>query len=298
MAKVFTFLISEQIIGSDVSIDGTPQEGFAKDVDGSRIPVLKWRSILSNTSKTTQNGNIFTQEELSEGYADPFVSARLVRKAWYSEFEHPSRIDPERYCMVADSCASHRINSVTFETIDGDVVAIGELETATFSRGPDLRRKMVQGAVPAVSLRAAGNVTIGDNGKERKKLRIFGYDQVFAPSDTYAWGDMKTLTKDFYSESIYTPHAKQIPMSAIIAANGKASKIYRSNIIDISQIAGDIRDVRDSMLIAEAELGVKPKKIIYDTNNLVLGFISEGIDVFTAAPREDMKKIVRGFLSL
>ena len=291
--KVFTFLISEQIIGSDVAI-GDMKEASYTDKTGKIIPTIIWKSILSNTSRETQNGNIFTEEELRDGFADGFVKNRLDRQAWYSEFSHPSRIDPERYCMVDDKEVSHRINSVTFERLNGDIVAVGELETSTFAYGPDLRKKIIQNAVPAVSLRAAGNMIIGSNGQERKLLRVFGYDQVFAPSDTFAWGDMKTIQHKIYAEAIHSKFSRL----DVIQANESASLMYRSKIVDLNDVKGHIKAVDNNLrLIAEHNLGCAPTKVIYDNKNLVLGFYSEGITIFTKVEDEAIKSM-RDFMAI
>lgn len=275
--SAFTFLISETTLPTEIT---DKREDYVVD-GGVKIPIIRWKQVLSNTAKETENGNLFTQPELQEASMKPIVTDRLNGNAFFSEFQHPTRSDPERYMMVYDEKVSHRINKFYFENVNGDICFCGDLETATYAYGPDLRKKIISGAIPAMSLRAAGTVEMQADGSSKKDLRLIAYDNVFCASDRHAWGKDTSFEKSYYSEAINIDD---------INANRSAIAAYRS--ANVESIKGIFRPLDKGLnLIAESFNGYTPKQIIYKTegNKGIIGFYSESMSLKTTI--EDKKLI-------
>ena len=143
---------------------------------------------------------------------------------------------------------------------------------------------MISGAVPAKSLRASGNIYIDATGKERKNLTLIAYDNVFNPSDGWAWGRGDNR-KDFFSETI---------------ANSKAIETFKS--FDAKVASSMFSEIKHDMkLIAEASNDFKPSKImmIKDSKqaDALIGYYSESALVI-AKPSIKLVKDLNSFLSI
>lgn len=284
MGKAFTFFISETTLPDMVE---NKKEDYVVD-GGVKIPIIKWTQVLSNTVQETENGNIFTKQELEAALKKPVVIDRLNGNAFYGEFQHPTRDNPERYMMVYDEKVSHRINRFHFEEMNGQPCLVGDLETATYAYGPDLRRKIVGGARPAMSLRAAGTVEVQPDGSSMKDLRLIAYDNVFCASDRNAWAT-SNFEKSAYSESM------GINLDEL-EANRRAIAAFRT--ANVKNINGIFRPVDNTLnLIAESFNGLKPKEVIYKSqgDKAIIGFISESMQAVTTTNNKKLIKSMDEF---
>lgn len=278
--KRFQVLLQETInVQPDMS---TVKEGYK---EGTKLPVIRWKNVLTNTDKETANGNKFDFDDINAGIQKPFVQKRLKYGKFYNEYQHPVRTDPERYCMVYESEASDRITNFYFETYNGCKVLMGDCETATFGKGSDLRNQILSGAVPSKSLRASGEIYTDETGRSRKDLLIIAYDNVFMGADDDAWGIEGSFSEHAYSErlqfaeSFFGRNRILVGNPAnIIKDNGvytASKKIWQE--CDFAAIAGTFKDIEtDARFISESVGGVfKPNKVLVDVNGKEIVYISE-----------------------
>lgn len=261
---------------------------YVTDGDGTKHPIFKWKQILSNGSRKTGNGNLFPRMDIEPSINDGYVQNRVMRNAFFNEMEHPTRDNPERYMQVYDSKVSDRINKFWYETVNGEDLLFGDCETAIYSYGPELRKKILSGAVPAKSLRAAGEVYTDNMGRERKRLNIVAYDNVFMPADASAWGDMSTMQKSAYAESLGN-YANRLDTGEI--HRGIYLKGFDAVVGHVEEIA------TDKQLIAES-LGFNIDKVMIDPiNKNKLVYIGESIKVITTVD-EKVKRAIDDFMKI
>ena len=278
--KRFQVLLQETI---NVQPDKTSiSEGYKA---GTKLPVIRWKNVLTNTDKETANGNKFDFDDISAGIAKPFVQKRLQYGKFYNEYQHPVRMDPERYCMVYESEASDRITKFYFESLNNCKVLVGDCETATFGKGEDLRRQILAGAIPSKSLRASGEIYTDETGRSRKDLLIIAYDNVFMGADDDAWGIEGSFSEHEYAERLafaesFFGKSKMLIGSPtnILKDNGAyeaSKKIWQE--CNFNAIAGTFKDVQtDAKFISESVGGVfKPNKVLVDINGKEIVYISE-----------------------
>lgn len=222
--------------------------------------VYSYVTPLNHTTRETYNGNLFTKDFLETGRNTERFQRRINNKALYGEFQHPTRDNPERYTQVYDKEVSHRILDTWYE---GDLL-MGSIETATYSRGPDLAKKIESGSIPAKSLRAVGKVKKTPNGKERK-LTIITWDNVFDASERAAWAN---------TNSFKVKHPRD---------RGDGNDVAKELFIEsksIDEVGGIFHEIdKDVQFIGESLNGFQPDKIIKTPDNDIVGYYSESVTV-------------------
>ena len=270
-----------ETLKSDYSVD---------PVTGEKYPIFRWTQIVSNASQKTGNGNIFSKQDVAPAIEDMFVQERLKNKTFYNEFRHPTRDNPERYLQVYDDFVSDRINKFWWETLNGDDVLLAECETSIFSYGPELRKKIISGSVPAKSLRGAGEVYTDSSGRERKNMRIVCYDNVFMPADRFAWANMNTMQKDMYAASLVSQCNKE----EIDSGMANVKSLYAASVIDLGNRFEEI--MVDKQLIQES-LGFEVDKAMVDVNRNVIAYYGESVTVKTELNKH-LHTAVKSFLKI
>ena len=289
MIYLLSELVRPTVAGMDIFKE-TLKEDYSYDhATGEKIPVFKWTQIVSNGSRKTGNGNLFPKQDTEPAILSPYVQDRIKNNAFYNEFQHPSRSDPERYLQVYDEKVSDKIIRFWFESFNGDDVLMAECETATYAYGNDLRKKIIQGATPAKSLRGAGEVYMDASGRERKNMRIVAYDNVFMPADSFAWGNMNTMQKSQYTESISGMFEKQ--ESGIIT---QSRKLYIDSVVGIGQ---HFEEIHQDMTLFKESLGCDVTKIVVDKEKNIIGYYGESATAYTSVG-EHLKKAVDDFFKI
>lgn len=299
--KRFSVLIQETI---NQAVDkSTVREDFKA---GTRIPVIQWKNGLTNTGKETANGSHFLYEDVQAGIEKRYFKKRFDAGKLYCEFRHPSRVDPERYCMVDEGEASDRIIELEWREKDGGKWLVGLCETATFAKGPALYEMIMSGAIPSKSLRASGEIWTDETGRSRKDLMIMCWDNVFIGADEDSWGIDGTYTNTYvnraslFKESMYPDKVlKEIKMSLDNInkdrdINKLAMKCWMECSID-SIAASSFKDIdKDIKLIGESETLFKPNKVLVDSTGREIVYISESTGKSTTMVKTDIAHDFKG----
>lgn len=278
--KRMIYLISETIKPTIDSVklfkESMRHEYVTDPLTGEKYPVIKWTQALSNGSKKTGNNNLFMKMDVEPAILDPYVQNRVKKGAFTNEYNHPLRDNPERYVQVWDRYTSDKITRFWYEGMSGDDILFGECETLINDYGPQLRKKIIGGAVPAKSLRASGEVYRDSSGRERKKLNIMAYDNVFMPADPYAWGDMNSSEQASYCESM-SRHIEKIEANSGIQHSKKL--FLEGNIAIMSNKFEELE--MDRSFIAES-IGVNVDRAIIDPHNKnTIAYYGESVTVVT-----------------
>lgn len=246
------------------SIDLNLQEVIGEIENGTKV--FKFRTPLNHTSRKTYNGNLFTREFLESGLNNERFQRRMKKGNLLGEFQHPLRNNRERFVQVYDEKVSHKINDVWFE---GELL-MGDIQTVTFSKGPELAKKIAEDITPAFSLRAVGKARRNAQGEKEQYLTIITWDNVFDASEKAAWADEDTIKMS--EPSLRRP----THMNDKDSGNEMAKKIF--NECKLDEIEGEFRDIDDDIhLLAESFGGVRPDKVMYDSNNNIIGYYSETV---------------------
>ncbi|MGL5312448.1 MAG: hypothetical protein ACRC92_04270 [Peptostreptococcaceae bacterium] len=225
-----------------------------------------WTTPLNNCSKPTQNGNLYDRELMMAAIGDRFVQDRLKRNSLYGEMDHPTRDNPERFMQVYLKLRSHRFNNIY---MDGDVV-MGDCETAMSHFGRDLADYIRQGSVPAMSLRATGQIR-KDKGVSRW-MRLYCWDNVYTPSDLMAWGDRDTLGGKSYAEC-YQGRVKNTRKRR--EGDRVAEKMFfEADFSDVDGLFIPVDDAR-TMISESIQAEFNPSKIAYRPDTGVVALITE-----------------------
>lgn len=291
-SKRMIYLLSELVRPSVEGINlfrESLQEDQVKDAaTGKCIPIFKWTQPVSNGSKKTGNGNLFPKADVEPAILSPFVQDRITRNCFYNEFQHPTRDNPERYMQVYDQYVSDKITKMWYESVNGEDILMANCETATYSYGDDLRRKILSGAIPAKSLRGAGEVYMDASGRERKSMRIVAYDNVFMPADSSAWGDMGTLEKSQYAESLYMMADKMENNAAI-----NSRKFFIESVIDLGY---HFEEIHNEMQFIAESLGDDVRKVAIDKDRNIIGYYGNKVTTYTTIG-ESLKSAVNDFFN-
>lgn len=289
----FMFLLSENIIPTMDLPEG--QNEWKNDkFTGEKVAVYKYVSPLTNCCKHTANGNLFERDELEPSMQKKGFVTRLANNNFTGEYQHPSRNDPERYLQVFAEKESHYFNRFWFESIDGDDVLMGEVETATHDFGPELRKKILRGAIPAKSYRGAGELFTNDKGQTKKDLNSITWDNVFLPAEGLAWARKSSIQRYQYGESVLKNIKEQNEIYS--EANNTARKVWTS--CDYSIIKGIFNEIEASAnFYAEAFGGATPTKVGVTKSGIVGFQIAECVTVLDKKTNAKLAMSIRDFIS-
>lgn len=133
--------------------------------------------------------------------AAPTVVELIRAKSFVGEAGHPvpavGSVTMERILTIDPNNVSHRINKLDFR--NGDLDLFGEIDTIDDGNGPGdkLRRNILQGIIPAFSLRSV----VPQRKNEDKTIDVLGpgrmvcYDRVYLPSHEDAYMNVEVPVK-------------------------------------------------------------------------------------------------------
>ncbi|MGL5316753.1 MAG: hypothetical protein ACRC92_26085 [Peptostreptococcaceae bacterium] len=251
-----SILLSEAV---DTRIDNLRQTGEN---------TFTWTTPLNNCAKPTQNGNLYDEELMTAAIADRFVQDRLKRNSLYGEMDHPTRDNPERFMQVYNKFRSHRFNNIYMQ----NGVVMGECETALSIYGRDLADYIRQGSIPAMSLRATGQIR-KDKGVSRW-MRLYCWDNVYTPSDLMAWGDKDSMGGKAYAECYQgrNKNKRKKRDGDLIAEK----MFFEADFSSVDGLFIPVDDAR-TMISESIQAEFNPSKIAYRPDTGVVALITETI---------------------
>lgn len=197
---------------------------------------IVWVQECLTFGRTTRNGNDFLEENFREAIEDPFVNDRIKGNRFFSELDHPSKSDTERFVQVFLQNIAYRNKRFFFE--NGTMYS--ECETIDTPSGKIVRTLIESDAEIAVSFRGYGVPKINGNGET---IKLVAFDVVYQPSDPTSLSKEESFRNQMYAEGYSASEFARIAM--------------RDNLVAYDTIP------KNSGLYAEASFeGIRPKQVI------------------------------------
>lgn len=147
--------------------------------DYGKIGKIRFRAILQDFNKPNRNNRIYPTDVMSDALEE--MRDVINDGGWPGELDHPfDDTNDERKATVTYQNTSHLIQDYEIK----DDILYGELETVTFSKGPDLYKAIVYDKIRVgFSARCFGNVkNDGQYSKLVAPVLLICYDAVSLPS--------------------------------------------------------------------------------------------------------------------
>lgn len=140
-------------------------------------------TIFQSAGVRNRNGRYYPDPELDREVTCPRTIELISKKALKSEQGHPLSTELSRQSVIWEPNCSCIILSL--EKLGHDVK--GTFTTTSNGLGKALNEEIIDGYIPAFSLRALGNIQQTKNGAEVHNLKMITYDQVIYPSHPNAY---------------------------------------------------------------------------------------------------------------
>lgn len=154
--------------------------------------------ILQTADEKNRNGRYYAEEELFPQLTAPRTLELLKAGYLRAEMGHPLSKDLQRQATIDDTKTCARF--IKLWTVGKDVWATF---TATNNRnGEAFNADLLEGCMPAWSLRALGSINQTRRGAEVKNLRLITWDQVIYPSHPGAYTQRLVSESTALNESV------------------------------------------------------------------------------------------------
>ena len=140
-------------------------------------------AILQTAEQRNRNGRWYAREELFREIKAPRTMELLHARALRGELGHPLSKELARQSVIDDSRTCVIYNKIWADGMN----IMGEYTTTNNEFGRTLNQDILEGYIPAFSLRALGSVKTTKNGIEVVNMRMITYDQVIYPSHSNAY---------------------------------------------------------------------------------------------------------------
>ena len=140
-------------------------------------------AILQTAEQRNRNGRWYAREELFREIKAPRTLELLHARALRGELGHPLSKELARQSVIDDSRTCVIYNKIWADGMN----IMGEYTTTNNEFGRTLNQDILEGYIPAFSLRALGSVKTTKNGIEVVNMRMITYDQVIYPSHSNAY---------------------------------------------------------------------------------------------------------------
>lgn len=205
--------------------------------------------ILQTADEKNRNGRYYAEEELFPQLTAPRTLELLRAGYLRAEMGHPLSKDLQRQSMIDDTKTCARF--LKLWTVGKDIWATF---TATNNvNGEAFNSDLVEGCLPAWSLRALGTIEKTRRGMEVRNLRLITWDQVIYPSHPGAY------TQRIISESTIMNESTSIDISEKNDMVGEAMiiPITDNNIISFIQSeSSNLKFVRECFDFAYDSISV------------------------------------------
>lgn len=176
--------------------------------DGSRngLNYLRFSTCLQSFKGLNRNRRLWKAEQVRQMANDRPVQELIEKGSFVGEAGHPVPMDGkvtiERILTIDPLRCSHRIVSLSWPKNDELHGVVETLDEGPGSPGDRLRRNLLQGVIPAFSLRslvpqrkeADGSTTVTGPG------RLVTYDRVYLPSHAEAYMDVEIPVKQIITK--------------------------------------------------------------------------------------------------
>lgn len=140
-------------------------------------------TILQDMDVKNRNGRYYAKQDLTPALNDARMKELIEKKSLFGEAGHPMSKDLARQQTIDINNMSHRIMKLW---TDGNDIKAHVKGTVT-KLGEDFNNYILDGTIPAFSLRALGSIKNTHKGAEVKNIRIITWDWVIYPSHKRAY---------------------------------------------------------------------------------------------------------------
>lgn len=169
-----------------IILEGAPEQATSIQIQpkgyGHSHKILA-ETIFQSAGVRNRNGRFYPDDELDREVCCGRTLELINKKALKSEQGHPLSTELSRQSVIWEPNCSCIILSL--EKIGHDVK--GTFTTTSNGLGKALNEEILDGYIPAFSLRALGNIQQTKNGAEVHNLKMITYDQVIYPSHPNAY---------------------------------------------------------------------------------------------------------------
>ena len=195
------FVVMEQTTPEDNKVD------IVSDGSKDGLNFIRFSTCLQSFKGRNRNRRLWKAEQVRAMANDRPVQELLERGSFVGEAGHPVPMDGkvtiERILTIDPLRCSHRIISLSWPKPDEIHGIVETLDEGPGSPGDRFRRNVLQGIVPAFSLRslvpqrknADGSIDVISAG------RLITYDRVYLPSHEEAYMDIDIPVKQIVTKS-------------------------------------------------------------------------------------------------
>lgn len=156
-----------------------PEKPKIKMINGKAVG----QGVLQRANEKNRNGRWYSREELFPQLTAPRTLELLNAGYLRAEVGHPRDTSLQRQSVIDDNNTCAKFLKLWTE---GDLVC-AEFVGTNNEKGRTFNDDLLEGCLPAWSLRALGSINQTRNGAEVKNLRLITWDQVIYPSHPGAY---------------------------------------------------------------------------------------------------------------
>lgn len=215
--------------------------------------------ILQTADEQNRNKRFYAKEELFPAMNHPRIKEILEAGYLRAEMGHPLSKELARQSIIDDTKTCARFIKLWTEGND-----IWATFTATNNEyGNAFNLDLIEGCLPAWSLRALGNVTNTRRGAEVKNLRIITWDNVIYPSHPGAY------TQRIVAENSVLNEAAGVSTDSIdVSGEASITPIQNESVFKfIEQSSENLKFVRECLDFAYSDIRINENgsKVILNT---------------------------------
>lgn len=158
----------------------SPKESVIIDNKNGKVVI---ETVLQDVDVLNRNRRYYAKEELFPALNSPRLKELMEKGSLLGEASHPLSQELTRQQTIDLGRVSHKIMSLKTE---GNLIK-GIVKATPTKFGEEFNNFILDGTVPAFSLRALGSITNTKRGAEVKNINIITWDWVIYPSHKCAY---------------------------------------------------------------------------------------------------------------
>lgn len=158
-------------------------------IDKQGLFYVRFDTTLQSFNCLNRNRRNYSDEAMMRGLNEAHITELIRANSWKGEAGHPMEDDVKRILTIDPKLTSHKITSFRQQ---GKNILKGTIETLDDGHyGTQMTKNILQGMIPAFSLRALAKLTKKADGTSlvQSKPHIVTYDWVILPSHKEAYAD-------------------------------------------------------------------------------------------------------------
>lgn len=159
---------------------GSPKESVVVDNKNGKVII---ETVLQDVDVLNRNRRYYAKEELFPALNAPRLKELMEKRSLFGEASHPMSQDLSRQQTIDLGRVSHEIMSLRTE---GNLIK-GIVKGTPTKFGEEFNNFILDGTVPAFSLRALGSIANTKRGAEVKNINVITWDWVIYPSHKCAY---------------------------------------------------------------------------------------------------------------